>query len=165
MAQTKTNAMRKLDTLKIPYTLHEYATADGAIDGISVAAKLSQDPALVFKTLVTIGSSGSAFVFAVPVAAELDLKKAAKSVGQKSIAMLPAKDLLKTTGYVHGGCSPIGMKKQLVTVLDSSAQGKPAMMVSAGRIGSQIELNPADLARITGAKFADILTNSEHPVA
>ena len=148
--QTKTNAMRKLETEKVAYTFHEYNHEDGAIDGVSVANKLGQDPARVFKTLVTQGASKNFYVFVIPVAAELDLKKAAKAVGEKSV------DLLKTTGYIRGGCSPVGMKKQFVTVIDASAQDKPTVMVSAGRIGAQVELAPADLARVTKARFESI---------
>ena len=142
--QTKTNAMRMLEKEKVAYTFHEYDHEDGAIDGVSVAVKLGQDPARVFKTLV------------IPVAAELDLKKAAKAVGEKNVAMLHVADLLKTTGYIRGGCSPVGMKKQFVTVIDASAQDKPTVMVSAGRIGAQVELAPADLARVTKARFESI---------
>ncbi len=154
--QTKTNAMRKLETEKVAYTFHEYDHEDGAIDGVSVAGKLGQDPARVYKTLVTQGASKNFYVFVIPVAAELDLKKAAKAVGEKSVAMLHVADLLKTTGYIRGGCSPVGMKKQFVTVIDASAQDKPTVMVSAGRIGAQVELAPADLARVTKARFESI---------
>ena len=154
--QTKTNAMRKLETEKVAYTFHEYDHEDGAIDGVSVASKLGQDPARVFKTLVTQGASKNFYVFVIPVAAELDLKKAAKAVGEKSVAMLHVADLLKTTGYIRGGCSPVGMKKQFVTVIDASAQDKPTVMVSAGRIGAQIEAAPADLVRVCGGSTADL---------
>ena len=115
MAEFKTNVMRMLDKEKVPYTPHTYDHGDGAIDGASVAAKMGQDPARVFKTLVTQGAGKSYFVFVVPVLAELDLKKAAKAVGEKSIAMLPQKKLLPLTGYVHGGCSPVGMSKHFPT--------------------------------------------------
>lgn len=157
MAQPKTNAMRLLDKAKIPYQVHEYSHRDGeAVDGASVAALLGQDPAQVFKTLVTKGAGGSFYVFVIPVAKELDLKKAARSVGEKSVAMLHVADLLKTTGYVRGGCSPVGMKKAFVTTVDESAEDKETIMVSAGRIGAQVELAPADLLAVTGAKYAAI---------
>ena len=154
MARPKTNAMRMLEKEKIGYVFHEYDASDGAIDGAAVAAKLGQDPARVFKTLVTQGASRAFYVFVIPVAAELDLKAAARAVGEKSVAMLHVKDLLKTTGYVRGGCSPVGMKRPFVTVLDESARDKPTVCVSAGRIGAQVELAPADLARAAGARWA-----------
>ena len=151
MSEEKTNVMRVLDQKKIPYTPHHYPT-DGALDGVSVAAMIGQDPARVFKTLVTVGASKKNYVFVIPVAAELDLK----AVGEKSIAMLKQAQLLPLTGYVHGGCSPIGMKKLFRTVLDSSAQSLPTMAVSAGRIGAQVELAPADLAGLVRAQFAPV---------
>ncbi|HIX04973.1 MAG TPA: Cys-tRNA(Pro) deacylase [Candidatus Fournierella pullicola] len=156
MAQPKTNAMRMLDKAKVNYTFHEYDHSDGAIDGVAVAAKLGQDPARVFKTLVTQGASRAFYVFVIPVAEELDLKAAARAVGEKSVAMLHVADLLKTTGYIRGGCSPVGMKKAFVTTVDASAQDKKTIMVSAGRIGAQVELAPADLLAVTGAKYAAI---------
>ena len=155
MSEEKTNVMRVLDQKKIPYTPRHYPT-DGALDGVSVAAMIGQDPARVFKTLVTVGASKKNYVFVIPVAAELDLKAAAKAVGEKSIAMLKQAQLLPLTGYVHGGCSPIGMKKLFRTVLDSSAQSLPTMAVSAGRIGAQVELAPADLAGLVKAQFAPV---------
>ena len=155
MSEEKTNVMRVLDQKKIPYTPHHYPT-DGALDGVSVAAMIGQDPARVFKTRVTVGASKKNYVFVIPVAAELDLKAAAKAVGEKSIAMLKQAQLLPLTGYVHGGCSPIGMKKLFRTVLDSSAQSLPTMAVSAGRIGAQVELAPADLAGLVRAQFAPV---------
>ena len=156
MAQPKTNAMRMLDKAKVNYTFHEYDHSDGAIDGVAVAAKLGQDPARVFKTLVTQGASRAFYVFVIPVAEELDLKAAARAVGEKSVAMLHVVDLLKTTGYVRGGCSPVGMKKAFATTVDESAADKETIMVSAGRIGAQVELAPADLLAVTGAKYAAI---------
>ena len=156
MAQSKTNAMRMLEKAKITYQFHEYDHEDGAIDGVSVAEKLQQNPDQVFKTLVTQGASRQFYVFVIPVAKELDLKKAAKTVKEKNIAMLPVADLLKTTGYIRGGCSPIGMKKQFVTVVDGSAQKQDTIMVSAGRIGAQVQLSPMDLAAVTGAVFAAV---------
>ena len=157
MAQPKTNAMRLLDKAKIPYQVHEYSHRDGeAVDGASVAALLGQDPAQVFKTLVTKGAGGSFYVFVIPVAKELDLKNAARSVGEKSVAMLHVADLLKTTGYVRGGCSPVGMKKQFVTVFDESVLAQPSVMVSAGKIGTQIQLAPANLLAVIRAQTAPL---------
>lgn len=156
MAQPKTNAMRMLEKEKVAYTFHEYPHDDGAIDGLAVAGKLGQDPARVFKTLVTQGAGRAFYVFVIPVAAELDLKKAARAVGEKSVAMLHVADLLKTTGYIRGGCSPVGMKKRFVTVVDASAENWPTIMVSAGRIGAQVELRPADLLMVTGAALEDL---------
>ena len=153
MAEFKTNVMRMLDKEKVPYTPHTYDHGDGAIDGASVAAKMGQDPARVFKTLVTQGAGKSYFVFVVPVLAELDLKKAAKSVGEKSVAMLHVADINKVTGYVRGGCSPLGMKKAYRTVFDRSALAG----VSGGRIGYQIELAPEELIRLARADTADII--------
>ena len=157
MAQPKTNAMRMLEKEKVAYTFHEYPHDDGAIDGLAVAGKLGQDPARVFKTLVTQGASRAFYVFVIPVAAELDLKKAARAVGEKSVAMLHVADLLKTTGYFRGGCSPGGMKKRFVTGVDASAENWPTIMVSAGRIGAQVELRPADLLAVTGAAWGELV--------
>lgn len=157
MTQPKTNAMRLLDKAKITYRVHEYPHHDGeAVDGESVAALLGQDPAQVFKTLVTQGASRNFYVFVIPVEKELDLKKAARSVGEKSVAMLHVADLLKTTGYVRGGCSPVGMKKQFVTVFDESVLDQPSVMVSGGKIGTQIQLAPADLLGIIRAQTAPL---------
>ena len=152
MAEFKTNVMRMLDKEKVPYTPHTYDHGDGAIDGASVAAKMGQDPARVFKTLVTQGAGKSYFVFVVPVLAELDLKKAAKSV-----AMLHVADIHKVTGYVRGGCSPLGMKKAYRTVFDRSALAGASIIVSGGRIGYQIELAPEELIRLARADTADII--------
>lgn len=157
MAQPKTNAMRMLEKEKVAYTFHEYPHDDGAVDGLAVAGKLGQDPARVFKTLVTQGASRAFYVFVIPVAAELDLKKAARAVGEKSVTMLHVADLLKTTGYIRGGCSPVGMKKRFVTVVDASAKNWPTIMVSAGRIGAQVELRPADLLAVTGAAWGELV--------
>lgn len=156
MAQAKTNAMRMLDTAKIAYTAHTYEHGDGAIDGLSVAAKLGQDPARVFKTLVTQGASREYYVFVIPVAAELDLKKAARSVGEKSVAMIHVADINKVTGYIRGGCSPLGMKKAYRTVFDQTALDGATIMVSGGRIGTQIELEPEDLLRAAHAETAPL---------
>lgn len=155
MSEEKTNVMRVLDQKKVPYLPHHYPTG-GALDGVSVAAMVGQDPARVFKTLVTVGASKQYYVFVIPVAAELDLKAAARAVGEKSIAMLKQAQLLPLTGYVHGGCSPIGMKKRFPTVLDSSAREQPSMTVSAGKIGAQVEVAPADLAELINARFAPV---------
>ena len=157
MAEFKTNVMRMLDKEKVPYTPHTYDHGDGAIDGASVAAKMGQDPARVFKTLVTQGAGKSYFVFVVPVLAELDLKKAAKSVGEKSVAMLHVADINKVTGYVRGGCSPVGMKKQYTTVFDESVLTQQKVYVSGGRIGTQVCCAPADLIRAARATTAKII--------
>ena len=154
--EEKTNVMRTLEQKKIAYTPHEYP-ADGPVDGVSVAAYLNQDPEQVFKTLVTKGAGGGYYVFDIPVAENLDLKKAAKAVGEKSVAMLPQKELLPLTGYVHGGCSPVGMKKSFPTVFHRTAADLPTIMVSAGRIGRQVQCDPKDLLALLGAKTADII--------
>ena len=140
----KTNVMRLLEQAGIPYTPHTY-DPEGPTDGVSVAASLGQDPECVFKTLVTRGASGAYYVFDIPVAENLDLKKAAKAVGEKSIAMLPQKELLGLTGYVHGGCSPVGMKKQYPTVLHETALLFDTINISGGKIGVDIELPPQAL--------------------
>ena len=154
--EEKTNVMRILDQQGIPYTAHTYP-ADGPIDGVSVAAMLGQDPQQVFKTLVTRAGGGNYYVFDIPVEENLDLKKAAKAVGEKSIAMLPQKELLGLTGYVHGGCSPVGMKKQFPTVFHETAELFDTICVSAGRVGAQVEVNPADLMGLIGAAAADVV--------
>lgn len=153
MAQAKTNAQRILEKEKIVYIPHTYETGDGHIDGVSVAHKMGIDPAIVFKTLVTRGASKGIYVFVIPVAQELDLKAAAKSVGEKSVEMIAVKDITPLTGYVRGGCSPVGMKKRYPTVVDDTAQLQERIIVSAGRIGDQIELSPQDLQKVTGCNF------------
>ena len=153
--EEKTNVMRVLEQKGVAYTPHTYPT-DGSIDGASVAGYLGQDPECVFKTLVARGGSGGYYVFDIPVEDTLDLKKAAKAVGEKSIAMLPQKELLPLTGYVHGGCSPVGMKKQFPTVFHETVELFDTICVSAGKIGAQVEVNPADLIALLGAKTADI---------
>ena len=154
----KTNVMRTLEQKKIPYTAHTYPHEEGvAVDGVTVAGMLNQDPAAVFKTLVAKGASGGYYVFDIPVAETLDLKKAAKAVGEKSIAMLPSKELLPLTGYVHGGCSPVGMKKLFPTVFHESCLALETMMVSAGKIGYQVEAKPGDLMDLVRAKTADLI--------
>ena len=152
----KTNVMRLLEQKGIPYTPHDYR-ASGAVGGTEVAAALGEDPARVFKTLVTVGASGGYYVFVIPVAEELDLKKAAKAVGEKSIAMLPQKELLPLTGYIHGGCSPIGMEKPFPTVLHQSAAERESIYVSAGKVGFQAELAPADLQKMLPMRLADVI--------
>lgn len=155
--EEKTNVMRVLDQKKAPYTPHTYPAGDAAPDGVTVARLLGQDPAAVFKTLVARGASGGYYVFDIPVADTLDLKKAAKAVGEKSIAMLPAKELLPLTGYVHGGCSPVGMKKRFPTVFHQSCLEQDTICVSAGKVGFQVEVRPADLMALTGASAADLI--------
>ena len=154
--EEKTNVMRTLEQKKIPYTAHSY-DPDGPIDGVSVAQTLGQPAERVFKTLVTKAASGAYYVFDIPVAENLDLKKAAKAVGEKSIAMLPQKELLGLTGYVHGGCSPVGMKKQFPTVFHKTALGYDTVCVSAGKIGAQVECDPKALIDLMRAKTADII--------
>lgn len=156
MAEFKTNVMRILDKEKISYISHEYPHGKDAVDGVTVAKLLNQNPEYVFKTLVTKGSKDY-YVFVVPVADELDLKKCAKSVGEKSVEMIAVKDITKVTGYVRGGCSPIGMKKSFKTTFHSTANEIPQIIVSAGKIGYQIDLNPADIIRLTNAQCADII--------
>ena len=153
--QEKTNVMRILDQKKIPYTSYDYSDTN-AISGTEVASVLGQDPLQVFKTLVTIGASRKNYVFVIPVCSELNLKEAAKAVGEKSIEMLKAKDLLPLTGYIHGGCSPIGMKKLFPTVFDRSAESYDAIIFSAGKIGYQVQLSLSDLQRVIPFTLADI---------
>ena len=154
----KTNVMRVLDQKKVSYTPYSYDP--GTTDGKSVAALTGSDPGKVFKNLETVGASKQHYVFVVPVDRELDLKKAAKAVGEKSIAMIRQAELLPLTGYVHGGCSPVGMKKQFRTTIDERARDLPQMLVSAGRIGAQVELAPADLAALVRAAFVDVSTDN-----
>ena len=150
----KTNAMRQLDRKKAAYTVHSYD--GGALSGTEVASALGKDPERCFKTLVTVGKTGGHYVFMIPVAAELDLRKAASAAGEKSVAMLPQKELLPLTGYIHGGCSPIGMKKLFPTFIDESAQLFDTICVSAGKIGAQVELAPDALCKLVNAKYADL---------
>jgi Cys-tRNA(Pro)/Cys-tRNA(Cys) deacylase len=154
--ELKTNVMRILDAAKIPYRAYYYENKDGKIDGVSVAKKLGQDVGRVYKTLVTRGAGGDYFVFVVPVAGELNLKAAAKSVGEKSVEMLHVAEINKITGYIRGGCSPVGMKKQFRTVIDASCEKLPSLCVSGGRIGTQVELEPRALIGLTGAQVAPI---------
>ena len=156
MAENKTNAMRMLDRAKVPYTPHTYETDGEHVDGITVATSIGEPLERVYKTLVTAGKSGGHYVFVIPVAAELDLKKAAKAVGEKSVQMIHVKDINKLTGYIRGGCSPIGMKKQCPTVLSDSARDLPTVIVSGGRIGFQVELEPNALLKLIRGQFGDI---------
>lgn len=158
MAEQKTNVMRILGQKKIKYTAHEYPHGEDAVDGLTVARMTGRDPACVFKTLVTRGASKGIYVFVIPVAEELDLKKAAKAVGEKSIAMVHVSEINALTGYVRGGCSPIGMKKQFKTVYHSSILSQDTVLVSAGKIGQQVELSPADLIGLTRGDTANIVT-------
>ena len=153
--QEKTNVMRFLEQKKIPYQMHDY-TQSGVIAGGDVARVLGENPDEVFKTLVTIGKSKQNYVFLVPVNKELNLKKAASAVGEKSIEMIKSKDLLGLTGYVHGGCSPIGMKKQFPTVVNNTAEAMENILFSGGKIGMQVELKTEDFKKIINIKFADI---------
>ena len=154
--EAKTNAMRLLDRQKIPYTVNLYECVE-FIDGVHVADQLGQSYDSSFKTLVTVGRSGGHYVFVLPVDKELDLKKAAKTVGEKSVEMVHVKDIPALTGYIRGGCTPLGMKKPFPTVIHESVLLHEQIIISGGRIGAQIMLSPADLLRATGAKTADIL--------
>jgi Cys-tRNA(Pro)/Cys-tRNA(Cys) deacylase len=156
MAQIKTNAMRILDAKKISYKILSYDNKDGKIDGVSVAEKINKNPKEVYKTLVTQGSSKNLYIFIIPVEAELDLKKAAKAASEKKIEMIPVKDIQKWTGYIRGGCSPIGMKKEYKTFLDSSSLVLESMVVSGGKIGVQIVIEPTQLLQLINAQFDDI---------
>lgn len=158
MADQKTNVMRILAQKKIQYTAHEYPHGDTAVDGLTVARMTGRDPACVFKTLVTRGAGREIYVFVIPVSAELDLKKAAKAVGEKSVSMVHVSEINALTGYVRGGCSPIGMKKQYKTVYHSSILQIETVLVSAGKIGQQVELAPTDLIALTRGITEDIIT-------
>ena len=151
----KTNVMRILEQKKVKYQPHSYADTE-AISGIEVAEVLGQDVSQVFKTLVTVGSTKRNYVFVIPVNKELDLKKAALAVREKKIEMIKTKELLPLTGYVHGGCSPVGMKKLFKTVVDETAAGQETIMFSAGKIGYQVEVSPADLKKVIEYEFADV---------
>jgi Cys-tRNA(Pro)/Cys-tRNA(Cys) deacylase len=157
MAQAKTNAMRILDAKKITYDVLTYDNMDGKIDGVSVAEKVGRDPKEVYKTLVTQGASKDLFVFIIPVEAELDLKKAAKAAGEKKVEMIPVKDIQKWTGYIRGGCSPIGMKKEYRTFLDETSRDIDVIVVSGGKIGIQIVIKPDILKDVVHAEVADLL--------
>lgn len=156
MAKVKTNAMRILDSQKVPYEILTYDSKDGKIDGVAVAGKIGREPAQVYKTLVAVGASKGLYVFVIPVEGELDLKKAAKEAGEKKVEMLPVKDIQKFTGYIRGGCSPIGMKKNYPTYLDESAKELDTIIVSAGKIGFQVEVAPDQLLNLSNGKYGKL---------
>lgn len=158
MAEQKTNVRRTLEQKKIKYTPHEYPHGDEAVDGMTVAGILGIEPERIFKTLVARGASKKIYVFVLPVCAELELKKAAKAAGEKSVAMVHVSEINALTGYIRGGCSPIGMKKRYPTFFDGSILSQETVLVSAGKIGRQVELSPAALIELTGGKTADIKT-------
>ena len=155
--EVKTNVMRILEKEKVDYQAHFYEHGKDAVDGVTVAALTGQNVDQVFKTLVTVSNKKEYFVFVIPVAHELDLKKAAKSVGAKSVSMIPVKDITAVTGYIRGGCTAIGMKKQYITRIDSSAESLDKIYVSGGKRGSQILLSPQDLKRVARAEFGDVI--------
>lgn len=157
MSGNKTNAMRILDSNNIEYSVLTYTSKDGKIDGVSVAKKIGKDAKAVFKTLVTSGKSGGIYVFIIPVEEELDLKKAAKAANEKRVEMIHVKDIKKHTGYIRGGCSPIGMKKKYPTFIDESALSLSRIIISGGKIGFQIEIEVDDLRKITEAKICDLI--------
>lgn len=152
----KTNAARILDKENIPYEILQYETGDGLVDGISVAAKIGYPEEMVYKTLVAVGASKQHYVFIVPVASELDLKLSAKAAGEKKIEMAPVKEIQALTGYVRGGCSPVGMKKPFPTFLHRQAEELPEIIVSAGKIGMQLKLKPQDLLAVSNGSLADL---------
>lgn len=153
--EQKTNAIRSLEQKKIDFKVYNYSQEE-AISGVEVASVLGQNPDMVFKTLVTVGKSGNHYVFMIPVAKELDLKKAAKTVGEKNIEMIKSKELLPLTGYIHGGCSPVGMKKFFTTTIDETAKNYPTIMFSGGAIGFQVETSLSELAKVIRFSTADI---------
>lgn len=157
MKEQKTNVMRLLEQKKISYTPHEYPHGDEAVDGLTVARICGQNPEQVFKTLVARGASKTIYVFVIPVTGELDLKKAAKASGEKSVAMIHVSEINALTGYVRGGCSPVGMRKQYKTFFDISAADKPTIIVSAGKIGYQVELAPDELVKLTRGSYAQLV--------
>ena len=154
----KTNVMRLLESRKIPYNAHTYEP-DPSLSGEDIARILGEDPAVVFKTLVTRGKTGAYYVFVIPVSSELDLKKAARAAGEKSVAMILQKELLPLTGYVHGGCSPVGMKKPFPTFLHRTAENAERIFVSAGKVGFQIEAAPGDLQSLVRFRIADLVAD------
>ncbi len=156
MANIKTNAMRIIEKENIPYNSYTYTAEDGALDGITVAGKIGKDEAKVYKTLVTKGTGRDYYVFVIPVAKELDLKACARCVGEKSVEMIKVSEINKVTGYIRGGCSPIGMKKEYKTVIDSSCLGLDTMIFSGGKIGFQVEMAPSALINLIGADTAEI---------
>lgn len=155
--ETKTNAMRLLDSNKINYTTHSYENKDNKIDGIAVANKIGKDVESVFKTLVTQGHSKEYYVFVIPVAEELDMKKASKAAGEKNIEMIHVKDINSITGYIRGGCSPLGMKKVFRTFVQEEALLFETIVFSGGKIGAQIEMNPNDLQKVIDCSFVDVI--------
>lgn len=154
----KTNAVRELEAAGVPFEFHTFE-ADGSLSGVEVATLLGEDPDHVFKTLVTVGKSGEHYVFMIPVAQELDLKKAARAVGEKSIAMIKSRELLPLTGYIHGGCSPLGMKKLFTTSIDETAILFDTIIFSAGRIGAQIETSLAGLQQVIPVQAVDLVVD------
>ncbi|NLN15345.1 MAG: Cys-tRNA(Pro) deacylase [Tissierellia bacterium] len=158
MGKIKTNAMRILDKMDVEYTSYIYSSNDNKIDGISVANKIGKDPKYVYKTLVAKGHSGEIYVYVIPVAEELDLKKAARAAGEKNIQLVSVKDIQKLTGYIRGGCSPIGMKKKYKTFIDSTALDIERIVVSAGKIGVQMELKIEDLIRASESELEDLIS-------
>ena len=156
MGSIKTNAIRLLDGQKIEYELFEYDAPEGFLDGVSVAQATGKEPESVFKTLVTVGASKEHYVFCIPVAEELDLKKAAKAAGEKKVEMILARDITPVTGYIKGGCSPIGMKKKFKTFIHESSINYERICVSGGKVGLQLEIGTTDLLRITGAKVVGL---------
>ena len=157
MKSEKTNVMRLLDKAKIKYEPHEYPHGSEAVDGLTVAKLCGFDPECVFKTLVARGTSKNVYVFVIRVSSELDLKKAAKAAGEKSVEMVKVSEINALTGYIRGGCSPVGMKKRYPTFINESAKAKSTVYVSAGKIGSQVELEPLALAEICGAQFSELV--------
>ncbi|PHV71705.1 Cys-tRNA(Pro) deacylase [Sporanaerobium hydrogeniformans] len=157
MGIAKTNVMRLLDKEKIPYEITSYDISDGKIDGVAVAAKIGKAPEQVYKTLVVCGHSKNYYVFVIPVIQELDLKKASKIVGEKNIEMLHVKDLQKVTGYIRGGCSPIGMKKQFKTYIHEAAKSQQKITFSAGKVGFQVTIAPEHLSAYINGDFADLV--------
>jgi Cys-tRNA(Pro)/Cys-tRNA(Cys) deacylase len=160
MATIKTNAMRLLEKAGIPYHIHSYEVGNEVPDGVSVAGKIGKPPGQVFKTLVTVGASSIPYVFVIPVAKELDLKAAARAAGEKSVSMLKVSDIEKTTGYIRGGCSPLGMKKEFQTFFDISAQCHETIVVSAGKIGYQLEAAPNALVGLCRGKLSAVAQQS-----
>ncbi len=161
MEHAKTNAMRMLDIAGIQYGTYAYDHRDGLIDGVSVASKIGRPVGQVYKTLVAQGHSRNYYVFIIPVAEELDLKAAARAVGDKSVEMIKVADLNKVTGYIRGGCSPIGMKKVYTTVLDKSCDNLDKIIISAGKIGQQLEISPKDLIKLLQCKTEAIAVKHE----
>lgn len=155
--QTKTNVVRILEANGISHNVFTYEAQDGKIDGVSVAEKIGKDPECVYKTLITQGTSNAVYVCVIPVGEELDLKKVAKAIGEKRVEMVPVKAILGLTGYIRGGCSPIGMKKQYKTFIDKSAVSLDTLVVSGGKIGIQVELGVEALQHLTNAAFADLV--------